>query len=182
MKFLKVKNYVQNLKTLNIKNPSAFGKNQSTSKKTLKMILTKLIDFYKEEGYRDARILTDTLIQNEDNSNTVDLNLAIEEGNKYYFGDIKFIGNTTYSNAVLQQILGLKKGDVYNGVLLKKRIADNSKPDGNDITNLYQNSGYLFSNINAVEVSAINDTINFEIRITEGKLANFNKIVVEWKY
>jgi len=79
----------------------------------------------------------------------------------------------------LQQVLGLKKGDVYNGVLLKKRIADTSKPDGNDITNLYQNNGYLFSNINAVEVSAVEDTINFEIRITEGKLANFNKIVVE---
>ena len=68
---------------------------------------------------------------------------------------------------------------MYNGVLLKKRIADTSKPDGNDITNLYQNNGYLFSNINAVEVSAIKDTIDFEIRITEGKLANFNKIVVE---
>ena len=79
----------------------------------------------------------------------------------------------------MQQILGLKKGDVYNGVVLKKRIADTSKPDGNDITNLYQNNGYLFSNINAVEVSAVEDTINFEIRITEGKLANFNKIVVE---
>ena len=64
--------------------------------------------------------------------------------------------------------------------MLKKRIADNSKPDGEDITNLYQNSGgYLFSNVNAVEVSAIEDTINFEIRITEGKLANFNKISVE---
>jgi outer membrane protein insertion porin family len=138
-----------------------------------------LIDFYKEEGYRDARILSDTLIQNEDDLSNLNLNLDLEEGNKYYFGDIEFIGNTIYSNSVLQRILGLKKGDVYNGVLLKKRIADNSKPDGNDITNLYQNNGYLFSNINAVEVSAINDTINFEIRITEGKLANFNKIVVE---
>ena len=92
---------------------------------------------------------------------------------------MNFIGNTVYSNNILQRVIGLKKGDVYNGVLLKKRIADNSKPDGEDITNLYQNSGYLFSNVNAVEVSAIKDTINFEIRITEGKLANFNKISVE---
>jgi outer membrane protein insertion porin family len=156
-----------------------FWKKSKFIKNDFKEDLTKLIDFYKEEGYRDARVISDTLIPNESNSNTIDLNLEIEEGNKYYFGDIKFIGNTIYSNRILQQILGLKKGDVYNGVLLKKRIADNSKPDGNDITNLYQNSGYLFSNINAVEVSAINDTINFEIRITEGKLANFNKIVVE---
>ena len=119
------------------------------------------------------------LIRNEKESKSISLNLEIEEGNKYYFGDINFIGNAVYSNDVLQQILGLKKGDVYNGVVLKKRIADTSKPDGNDITNLYQNNGYLFSNINAVEVSAVEDTINFEIRITEGKLANFNKIVVE---
>ncbi len=156
-----------------------FWKKSKFIEKDFKEDLAKLIDFYKEEGYRDARILSDTLIQNEDDLSNLNLNLDLEEGNKYYFGDIEFIGNTIYSNSVLQRILGLKKGDVYNGVLLKKRIADNSKPDGNDITNLYQNNGYLFSNINAVEVSAINDTINFEIRITEGKLANFNKIVVE---
>ena len=75
-------------------------------------------------------------------------------------------------------MLGLFKGDTYNGVLLKKRIADNSKPDGDDLTNLYQNNGYLFSTINPVEVSAKNDTINFEIRIIEGKPAYFNKITV----
>ena len=63
-------------------------------------------------------------------------------------------------------------------MLLKKRIADTSKPDGQDITNLYQNNGYLFSNVNTVEVSAENDTIDFEIRISEGKLASFNKISV----
>jgi outer membrane protein insertion porin family len=70
------------------------------------------------------------------------------------------------------------EGDTYNGVLLKKRIADNTKPDGEDLTNLYQNNGYLFSNVNAVEIAAENDTIDFEIRITEGKPAFFNKISV----
>ena len=167
------------LKNTKVKNPVRFWKRSKFNDNDFKDDLSDLIDFYKEEGYRDARILTDSLIRNEDNSNTVDLQLEIEEGNKYYFGTIDFIGNTVYSNAILQQVLGLKKGDVYNGVLLKKRIADTSKPDGNDITNLYQNNGYLFSNINAVEVSAVEDTINFEIRITEGKLANFNKIVIE---
>jgi outer membrane protein insertion porin family len=167
------------LKNTKVKNPVRFWKRSKFIDNDFKDDLSDLIDFYKEEGYRDARILTDSLIRNEDNSNTVDLQLEIEEGNKYYFGTIDFIGNTVYSNAILQQVLGLKKGDVYNGVLLKKRIADTSKPDGNDITNLYQNNGYLFSNINAVEVSAVEDTINFEIRITEGKLANFNKIVIE---
>jgi outer membrane protein insertion porin family len=167
------------LKNTKVKNPVRFWKRSKFIDTDFKNDLSDLIDFYKEQGYRDARILADTLVRNDDNSNTVNLQLEIEEGNKYYFGSIDFIGNTVYSNAILQQVLGLKKGDVYNGVLLKKRIADTSKPDGNDITNLYQNNGYLFSNINAVEVSAEADTINFEIRITEGKLANFNKIVVE---
>ena len=135
-----------------------------------------LMDFYKEKGYRDARIISDSLIRNKDNS--VSININVEEGKKYYFGDIKFIGNTVYFDNQLEQILGIQKGDAYNGVLLKKRIADTSKPDGQDITNLYQNSGYLFSNINAVEVSAIKDTIDFEIRINEGKRASFNKISV----
>ena len=135
-----------------------------------------LIDFFKEKGYRDARILNDTVIINKDN--TLTINFEVEEGNRYYFGNIDFIGNAAYTDRQLATVLGIKKGDSYNGILLKERIADDSKPDGEDLTNLYQNSGYLFSNINAVEVSAENDTINFEIRITEGKLASFNKISV----
>jgi outer membrane protein insertion porin family len=167
------------LKNTKHKTSKRIWKRSKFIEKDFKEDLSSLINFYKKEGYRDARILSDTLLRNDNGSNTISLNLDVEEGSKYYFGDIDFIGNTVYSNNILQRVLGLKKGDVYNGVLLKKRIADNSKPDGEDITNLYQNSGYLFSNVNAVEVSATEDTINFEIRITEGKLANFNKISVE---
>lgn len=116
------------------------------------------------------------MIVNE--NNTLTLKFDVEEGRRYYFGNINFIGNGAYNDRQLATLLGIKKGDPYNGVLLKKRIADTSKPDGQDITNLYQNSGYLFSNINAVEVSAEQDTIDFEIRITEGKVASFNKISV----
>ena len=134
-----------------------------------------LLDFYKEKGYRDARIVRDTLVNNEDNS--ININFDVEEGNQYYFGDISYLGNSVYTDYQLSQVLGIKKGDTYDGVLLKKRIAD-EKPDANDLTNLYQNNGYLFSNINAVEVSAENDTINFEIRVSEGKQASFNKISV----
>ena len=134
-----------------------------------------LLDFFKEKGYRDARILKDSMRMNDDN--TLSIDFKIEEGNRYYFGDINFLGNSIYSDFQLAQILGIKKGDAYNGVLLKKRIAD-EKPDANDLSNLYQNNGYLFSSINAVEVSAENDTINFEIRVNEGKIAQFNKISV----
>ncbi|PWL37914.1 outer membrane protein assembly factor BamA [Flagellimonas aquimarina] len=129
--------------------------------------LSSLVDAYAERGYRDARILSDTFVKVDENN--IDLKISVEEGDKYYFGDINFVGNSVYTDRQLSQVLGIRKGATYNGVLLKKRIADDSKPDGEDLTNLYQNNGYLFSSINPVEVSAINDTINFEIRIIEGK-------------
>ena len=139
--------------------------------------LVKVIDSYKEKGYRDARIVSDSVTFDK-NKNALSIKINVEEGNKYYFGDIKFLGNTVYTDQGLSRILGVKKGETYNGVLLEKRIADKSKPDGEDITNLYQNNGYLFSNINAVEVKTANDTIDFEIRITEGPIAYFNNITV----
>ncbi|WP_431244051.1 BamA/OMP85 family outer membrane protein [Flavobacterium sp. P21] len=139
--------------------------------------LEKVIAAYKEKGYRDARIIYDSVTYNKD-KNMLAIKINVEEGNKYYFGNIKFLGNTVYSDQFLHRILGIKKGEIYNGVLLEKRIADKSKPDAEDITNLYQNNGYLFSNINAVETRTANDTIDFEIRVTEGPIAYFNKIYV----
>jgi outer membrane protein insertion porin family len=139
--------------------------------------LEKVIAAYKEKGYRDARIISDSVAYNAD-LKAIMIKIKIEEGNKYRFGNIKFLGNTIYSDEALAGYLGLKKGDTYNGVLLEKRIADKSKPDSDDITNLYQNNGYLFSNINAVETKTANDSIDFEIRITEGPIAYFNKITV----
>ena len=139
--------------------------------------LDKVIEAYQERGYRDARILSDSVAYNTD-LKALMVKIKVEEGNKYRFGNIKFLGNTVYSDEGLLGMLGIKKGDTYNGVLLEKRIADKSKPDGDDITNLYQNNGYLFSNINAVETKTANDSIDFEIRITEGPIAYFNKITV----
>ena len=139
--------------------------------------LKNIVDTYAERGYRDARILSDTFVKVDENN--IELRLKLEEGDRYYFGDIDFVGNSVYSDRQLRQILGIQKGDPYNGVLLKERIADQSKPDAQDITNQYQNNGYLFSQINPVEVSAINDTIDFEIRIIEGKETFLDHIVVE---
>ncbi|SHF97011.1 Beta-barrel assembly machine subunit BamA [Flavobacterium fluvii] len=139
--------------------------------------LVKVVDAYKERGYRDARIVSDSVAYNKD-INALMIKIKVEEGNKYRFGNIKFLGNTVYSDEALIGYLGVKKGDTYNGVLLEKRIADKSKPDGDDITNLYQNNGYLFSTINAVETKTANDSIDFEIRITEGPIAYFNKITI----
>ena len=152
-----------------------FWKKSKFIEKEYKDDLNSILDFYKEKGYRDARIISDSVITDK---NRITINIDLQEGNKYYFGDIAFLGNSVYSDAQLARALGLFKGDTYNGVLLKKRISDNTKPDGEDLSNLYQNNGYLFSNINPVEVSVLNDTINFEIRVVEGKPAYFNKITV----
>lgn len=138
--------------------------------------LNLLIDKFAENGFRDARVLSDSIIKIDENN--IDIIIKVEEGNKYYFGDINFVGNSVYPDRLLARVLGIKKGDTYNGVLLRERIADDSKPDAEDITNLYQNNGYLFSNINPVEVSAENDTINFEIRIIEGKETFLDHITI----
>ena len=138
--------------------------------------LGHIVDAYKENGYRDARILSDSLAVNDDK--TISLFINVKEGEQYTFGDIKFIGNTVYSDEFLHRLLRIKKGDTYNGVLLQKRIADQTKPDAFDITNQYQNNGYLFSTINPVEVSADNNVIDMEIRISEGKPAYFNSVTV----
>ena len=135
-----------------------------------------LIQKYKENGYRDARIVGDTLIDIDDRN--VALQMKVEEGKKYYFGNIRFIGNSVYTDNLLRQYVGIKNGETYNGTLLDERIADAGDPEAQDLTNLYQNNGYLFSQINPVEVAVRNDTIDFEIRIREGKLAYFDHITV----
>ena len=171
----KSKKLRKKIKNTRLEFPGRFWKRSKYIEADYEEDLKKLLDFYKEKGYRDARILSDSI--NIDD-NKIDVVINVQEGDKYYFGDVDFIGNSVYSDAQLRRILGIKSGDTYNGVLLRKRIADQTKPDGEDLTNLYQNNGYLFSSINPVEVSAANDTINFEIRITEGKPAYFNRISV----
>ena len=165
------------MKNTKVKNPIRVFKASKYIKDKFKGDLETVVAAYKEKGYRDARIVSDSVVYNKE-SNKLLVKINVEEGNKYYFGNIKFLGNTVYSDQGLNSMVGINKGDVYNGVLLEKRIADKSKPDSDDITNLYQNNGYLFSNINAVEVKTANDTIDFEIRITEGPIAYFNKITV----
>ena len=158
-------------------NPIRIFKASKYIKDKYKEDLVSIVNKYKEKGYRDARIVSDSVYVIE-KKNKLAINIKVEEGRKYYFGNIKFLGNSVYSDQLLGRILGISKGETYNGVLLEKRIADKSKPDGEDLTNLYQNNGYLFSNVNAVEVKTANDTIDFEIRITEGPIAYFNNITV----
>ncbi len=138
--------------------------------------LVNLEKYYKEKGYRDARVISDSVYF--DPQNNLNIDIKVEEGHKYYFGDIDVVGNSRYSTKFIKEILGIKKGDVYNGTLIAKRVNDPAKPDAESVTNLYQNNGYLFSRINLVEKGVHNDTIDYELRIYEGKPAKFNNITV----
>ncbi|MCF6348989.1 MAG: outer membrane protein assembly factor BamA [Flavobacteriaceae bacterium] len=138
--------------------------------------LERLVEKYREKGYRDAQILKDSISWNDDN--TINLDITLNEGNRYYFGDIMFLGNTVYTDNQLQQFLGLSKGDIYNGKLLNEQVKGDGSPDSQDITNTYLNSGYLFSTVTPVETNVKNDTIDIEIRIREDNPAYIRKVTL----
>jgi outer membrane protein insertion porin family len=135
----------------------------------------KLIAKYNEVGYRDARITSDTTYLNEDNTLTIEMH--IEEGVPYKFGAIKFVGNTVYSSEELSRQLGIKKGDIFDQSILDSRLF--GSPEGNDISSLYLDDGYLFFNATPVEIAANNKNIDLEIRVYEGKQARVNKVMIK---
>jgi len=138
--------------------------------------LENIIEKYSRSGYRDARIISDQLIWNDDN--TISLKIDVEEGKQYYFNDILFVGNKNYTDEHLQKILRIDKGDVYNGTVLKERVSGDDTPTSVDIQTLYHNNGFLFSSINAVETKVENDSITVEIRIREDEQATIKKVTV----
>ena len=134
--------------------------------------LVALIDKYNEHGYRDMVVDYDSISRNDDN--TVDIKINIEEGKKYFLGHISWIGNSIYPGEYLNANLRLQKGDVFNQKLLDERLFQ----DDDAVHNLYMDNGYLFSNIQPVEVKVYGDTIDLEMRVYEGKQATINNIVI----
>lgn len=135
----------------------------------------KLIDYYNNNGFRDARITSDTVIDDEDGNVSIKMN--IDEGHRYYFGNIQFKGNSKFPTETLTRVLNIKKGDVYNAELLQKRLTQDA--DGGDISSLYYDDGYLFFSINPVEIAVENDSIDLEIRINEGPQATIKNVIIE---
>lgn len=133
-----------------------------------------IIKKYNEKGYRDAQIVSDSVYKI--NNKLVAIDITIEEGNKYYFRNIKWVGNTIHSSNELDKILDIKKGAIYNKKTLESRLFMNQT--GRDVSSLYLDNGYLFFQVNPVEVSVQNDSIDIELRIYEGKQATINKITV----
>ncbi len=135
-----------------------------------KLIIAK----YNAKGYRDARIVRDSVYRMDDGNLGIDL--FVDEGNKYHYRSIKWTGNTKYSAETLNSILGIKPGDVYNKELLDKNL--NYSETNLDISSLYMDDGYLFFRVDPVEVSVENDSIDLEIRLNEGKQARISNVTL----
>ncbi len=131
-----------------------------------------IIDKYNELGYRDARIIVDSVTPH--NEKTVNIKIKIEEGHKYYLRNISWVGNTLYSTDWLNYILDMKSGDVYN----QKKLDERLNTDEDAVGNLYYNNGYLFYQLDPVEVNIVNDSIDLEMRIYEGQQATINKVII----
>ena len=134
----------------------------------------KLVKFYRNRGYRDAAIVKDSVYQVEDDR--VKIDITVNEGEQYYFGDITWQGNTEYSTSFLNTVLSIEKGEIYSPKKLQTNLRFNQR--GLDISSLYMDNGFLFFNVQPVETKLYNDTVDLEIRITEGKQATIDEITV----
>lgn len=132
----------------------------------------RIIEKYNELGYRDARIVKDSVARYDDK--TVDVFLTVEEGKKYYISDIRWVGNTIYDSETLQRVLGIEPGEVYNQKLLDKRISQ----DEDAVSNIYLNNGYLFFTLVPIEENIHGDSIALQMRVIEGPQASINKVVI----
>ncbi len=135
-----------------------------------------VLDYYNSQGFRDAIIVADTAINTA--KGNIDLHLKVNEGKKYFFGNITWRGQTKYSDSVLNVLLGIKKGDTYNLEVLNKRLGKTPNSEGGDVQSLYMDDGYLFFRIDPVETAVYKDTIDFEIRMQEGPQATIGKIEI----
>ncbi|MDE6575590.1 MAG: outer membrane protein assembly factor BamA [Muribaculaceae bacterium] len=134
--------------------------------------LNRILDKYNEKGYRDARIVADSVVPYNDGS--VDVYIDLDEGRKYYIKDINWVGNTIYPNEILDDFLGMKPGDVYNQKLMRKRLNE----DEDAVANLYMDKGYLFYNLIPIERDVQGDSIVLEMRMMEGPQARINNVVI----
>ena len=133
-----------------------------------------LVAKYNSMGYRDARIIRDTNYRIDEE--LINIEITLEEGRKYYFGDITFVGNTKYDTPLLRSILKINRGDIYNSQHLNERVSFD--PNGNDVASIYLNNGYLFSQVVPIEKNVQNDTIDIEVRIQEGRQATIRKVSI----
>ena len=136
----------------------------------------KVLEYYNSQGYRDAQIVADTQYITKNGNLNVDL--KVEEGRRYYFGNITWKGNSIYTDSALSSYLGIAKGDIYNIDILNKRLGKQLSAEGGDISGLYMDDGFLFFQAEPVETAVYNDTIDHEIRLREGPQARIDKVTI----
>ena len=163
-----LKTYINRHVKLNFFNGSKFIRDDYEADKK------NLITFYNSKGYRDATVVEDSVYSSGDN--TINLNITVDEGQRYYFRDIIWSGNYVYDDETLARVLGIEKGEVYDLENLNKRLQFN--PTGNDVSALYMDNGYLFFNVQPVEVQIEEDSIDVEMRLFEGEQATISKILI----
>lgn len=135
-----------------------------------------LISAFNEAGYRDARIVKDSIYTIEEGRLGIDF--KIDQGKKYYFRNITWTGNSVYDAEALNSVLQIKKGDVYDVVTMQKRLSGGGKQNEMDISKIYRDNGYLFFNVYPVELNVEGDSVDVEMRIVEGKQAILNNIII----
>ena len=174
--YLKEKGFLVFSKTKKVLDPYVRLKLSSAKFDEKKYIEDKnnILEYYNTLGYRDAIIEKDTIYHTHRGELNIDLKM--NEGRKYYFGNITWRGNTKFTDSVLTAILAIRKGDIYNLEVLNKKLGKSGGPEGGDISGLYQDDGYLFFRTDPVETAVYNDTIDFEIRIVEGPQATIKNI------
>ena len=153
-----------------------FFKSKKFNEKEYPNDKNNLISTFNESGFRDARIVKDSMYYVE--PYRLEIDFQFDQGKKYYFRDITWTGNSVYPTEALNEILQIKKGDVYDMVTMEKRLFGGGKQNEMDVTKLYRDNGYLFFNIQPVEVNIQNDSVDVEMRIVEGKPAYLNHIVI----
>lgn len=174
--YFREKGFLTLSKTKKVLDPYARFKLSSAKFNVIKFQEDKesLLDYYNSLGHRDAVIEKDTVYYNK--AGHLNIDIKMNEGRKYYFGNITWRGNTKYSDSILSAIIGIRKGDIYNLDVLNKKLGKSASPDGGDISGLYQDDGYLFFRTEPIETAVYNDTIDFEIRIIEGPQATIKNI------
>ena len=151
-----------------------FFKSRKFDPKKYKEGKEKLVNYMHSKGYRNAYIVQDT-IRSVD-SQSLDISIRLHVGNKHYIRNISWVGNVVHDSTLLSQILGLKKGDIYDPSLLEKRM--NFNPTGPDVSSLYLDNGYLFFNVKTAETRVEKDSVDLEIRIYEGKKARIERVII----
>lgn len=154
-------------------NPFNSGKfDEDNYEKDKKALIAK----YNGKGFRDAKIIKDSVYRTPGLSKRISIDIVVSEGSKYFFRNVSWIGNSKYTAKTLSEVFGIKKGDVYDQAELDQKLFMN--PNGNDISSLYMDEGYLFFNVSPIETMVSGDSIDLEMRIYEGKQATISKVTI----